>query len=173
MESCTCIPLANSSQIGRDKAKREKQVKKGFFPTIGKSEESKNIPLGFEILHDVQKVIVDIGLVKKLDLDLIQVRQGVFDVEWPVNACRCGSGGHTLRNHGRHGSTTMSLDLCLSVMLVLLRLLLLLLLQLMLTLSRYGQGRQRLRQSLVRTFRWTSLELRRYLRFVSNLIKAL
>lgn len=31
-----------------------------------------------EVLHNVEELIVDVGLVVKLDLDLVKVRQGVL-----------------------------------------------------------------------------------------------
>lgn len=34
--------------------------------------------LGFEILHNVKKPVVNIGLVVKLNFDLVQVRQGIL-----------------------------------------------------------------------------------------------
>lgn len=35
-------------------------------------------PLGLKLFHDVQKVIVDLWLTSKLQLDLVQVGQGIF-----------------------------------------------------------------------------------------------
>lgn len=36
---------------------------------------------GTYILHDVEEAIVDIGMLCKLDLDLVQVGEGILDVE--------------------------------------------------------------------------------------------
>lgn len=39
------------------------------------------IPLRFELLHDVEEVVVDLGLVAKLELDLVQVRQCILHLQ--------------------------------------------------------------------------------------------
>lgn len=56
----------------------------------------KDSQLNFEILHDVQKVVVDLWLVLKLNLDSIQVCEGVSDVERSVGVWRPW-------NSARHG----------------------------------------------------------------------
>jgi len=40
-----------------------------------------HIPLRFELLHDVEEVVVDLGLVAKLELDLVQVRQCILHLQ--------------------------------------------------------------------------------------------
>jgi len=42
---------------------------------------SRNRPLRLEVFHDVEELIVNFGLVVELDLDLVEVRQGVLDIE--------------------------------------------------------------------------------------------
>jgi len=37
--------------------------------------------LRLEFLHDVQKVIIDLGLVPKLELDLVQIGEGIFNLQ--------------------------------------------------------------------------------------------
>lgn len=37
-----------------------------------------HLRLAFEVLHDIKKSIVDIGLVRKLDFDLIKVTKGIL-----------------------------------------------------------------------------------------------
>ncbi len=37
--------------------------------------------LAFELLHDVEEVVVDLRLVAEFELDLVQVREGVFNLE--------------------------------------------------------------------------------------------
>ena len=36
--------------------------------------------LRLELLHDIQKVVVDLRLVPELELDLVQIGQGVLDL---------------------------------------------------------------------------------------------
>lgn len=38
-------------------------------------------PLGLELLHDVQEVIVDLWLTSKLQLHLVQVGQGILHLQ--------------------------------------------------------------------------------------------
>ena len=40
-----------------------------------------HLPLRLELFHDVQKVIVDLWLVAKLELDLIKVGESIFHFE--------------------------------------------------------------------------------------------
>jgi hypothetical protein len=39
------------------------------------------IPLTFEVLHNVEKFVVDVGPFLKLDLNLIKISKSVFHVE--------------------------------------------------------------------------------------------
>ena len=50
--------------------------------------------LALKVLHDIEESIVHIRVVRKLDLDLVEVRQGIAHIE-----CRHGSRTHTIA-HG-------------------------------------------------------------------------
>ena len=47
-------------------------------------EETFDSQLAFEVLHDVQKLVVHLRLLRKLKLDGVQVAQRVADIERPV-----------------------------------------------------------------------------------------
>ena len=43
-----------------------------------------HLQLRFEVLHDIQKRVVHLRLLRRLGLDSVQIVQSVTDVEWPV-----------------------------------------------------------------------------------------
>jgi hypothetical protein len=47
--------------------------------------EEANLQLMFELFHYIQKLVVDVGLVMKLDLDCIEVAKSVCDIKRTVN----------------------------------------------------------------------------------------
>ena len=56
------------------------------------------MPLGLEVFHDVEELVVDLGLVAELNLDLIQIGESILDVQLAVlllllllcrGRCRC------------------------------------------------------------------------------------
>lgn len=49
----------------------------------------------FDIRHDVQEVVVQVGLVLRMDLDSIEVGERIGDVQRAVERCMC------LGIHGR------------------------------------------------------------------------
>jgi len=48
----------------------------------------RNSHLAFEVLHDVQEVVVDVGLILKLTFDCIEIAEGVCHVQRPTDLRR-------------------------------------------------------------------------------------
>lgn len=46
--------------------------------------------LALEVLHDVQKLVVHVWPLRELHLDLVEITEGVADVEWPLRTCKMG-----------------------------------------------------------------------------------
>lgn len=80
----------------------------GILETILKTriEQKINIPLRFELLHDLQEIIVNLRLRLKFVLDLVQVRQGIFNFE-PLELL-CGSRTDRLAAPGRPDNSRWS-----------------------------------------------------------------
>ena len=65
---------------GRQKCvETHNQIRVPFKQVRYSADDSWSInALRFEFLHDIQEIIVDLRLVTKLELDLVQVREGIF-----------------------------------------------------------------------------------------------
>ena len=48
----------------------------------------KDSHLAFEVFHDIQKMVIHIWLIVKLDFDSIKIAEGIRDIQWPrVRTC--------------------------------------------------------------------------------------